>query len=187
MSYLQDFLFSPERARVKVSALSGGEKNRLLLAKLFSRPANLIVMDEPTNDLDIETLELLEEKLNDFAGTLLIVSHDRAFLNNVVTQLWVMQSNGHIQEHVGGHFDWENLLPKKAAPLITEKKEKIEPAKLKTQKISYEEKRELNGLPKKITTLENEVAALQHAILDPAFYQQQQEKIIAHSKKLDLV
>src|SRR3990167_10646419 len=111
MSYLQDFLFSPERARVKVSALSGGEKNRLLIAKLFSRPANVIIMDEPTNDLDIETVELLEEKLTDFPGTLLIVSHDRSFLNNVVTQLWVMETQGHIQEHVGGNFNWEKLLP----------------------------------------------------------------------------
>ncbi len=184
ISYLQDFLFTPDRARVKVSQLSGGEKNRLLLARLFARPANLIVMDEPTNDLDIETLELLEEKLTDFLGTLLIVSHDRAFLNNVVTQLWVIEPNGHIQEHVGGHFDWENLLPKKSGPIITEKNAKIEPTKIKTQKISYDERRELNNLPKKITALENEITALQHAMLNPEFYQQEQAQITSHSKKL---
>lgn len=177
ISYLQDFLFSPDRARVKVSALSGGEKNRLLLAKLFTKPANLIVMDEPTNDLDIETLELLEEKLSDFQGTLLIVSHDRAFLNNVVTQLWVMESNGHIQEQVGGHFDWENLTPEKSAPLI------ITPQK-KEISLSSSEKRELFNLPKKITQLENEIVTLQQAMLETGFYQQSQEKIIAHNKKL---
>ncbi|OGT43899.1 MAG: ABC transporter ATP-binding protein [Gammaproteobacteria bacterium RIFCSPHIGHO2_12_FULL_40_19] len=184
ISYLQDFLFSPERARIKVSGLSGGEKNRLLLAKLFSRPSNLIVMDEPTNDLDIETLELLEEKLSDFPGTLLIVSHDRAFLNNVVTQLWVMGSDGHIQEHVGGHFDWENLMPQKSTPFSDEKKEKVDVVKIKTQKITRPERRELNALPKKITALENEIVQLQHVMLDSGFYQQSKEQISAHNQKL---
>lgn len=184
ISYLQDFLFSPERARTSVSALSGGEKNRLLLAKLFARPANLIVMDEPTNDLDIETLELLEEKLSDFSGTLLIVSHDRAFLNNVVTQLWVLESDGHVQEHVGGNFDWENLLPKKSTTAAIKKIEKKEPLTIKTQKITQPEKRELNALPKKITTLENEIVTLQEAMQHTEFYQQNQIKITAHNKKL---
>lgn len=184
ISYLQDFLFSPERARIRVSGLSGGEKNRLLLAKLFSRPSNLIVMDEPTNDLDIETLELLEEKLSDFPGTLLIVSHDRAFLNNVVTQLWVMGSDGSIQEHVGGNFDWENLMPQKQAPFSTEKIKKIETQIIKTQKITQPERRELNALPKKITALENEISALQHTMLDAQFYQQPKEKIAAHNQKI---
>ena len=181
ISYLQDFLFSPDRARVKVSSLSGGEKNRLLLAKLFAKPANLIVMDEPTNDLDIETLELLEEKLTDFSGTLLIVSHDRAFLNNVVTQLWVMESNGHIQEHVGGHFDWGNIAAEKTMPTVKEKNETV---KIVTQKITQPERRELAALPKKITMLENEILLLQQSMQDAQFYQQNQEKITAHNKKL---
>ena len=161
ISYLQDFLFSPDRSRVKVSSLSGGEKNRLLLAKLFSKPANLIVMDEPTNDLDIETLELLEEKLTDFPGTLLIVSHDRTFLNNVVTQLWVMGSNGNIEEHVGGNFDWEKLIPEKAsASTLTIKKEAVKKI-VQGEKITQAERRELASLPKKITTLENDILILQ--------------------------
>ncbi|MCX7121865.1 MAG: ATP-binding cassette domain-containing protein [Gammaproteobacteria bacterium] len=181
ISYLQDFLFSPDRARVKVSSLSGGEKNRLLLAKLFSKPANLIVMDEPTNDLDIETLELLEEKLTDFPGTLLIVSHDRTFLSNVVTQLWVMESDGRIQEHVGGHFDWESLTPGKTPALRTEKKEAPE---IKTQKITQAEKKELSALPKKISTLENEIIILQQAMQDSVFYQQNEMQITAHNKKI---
>ncbi|MCX7124696.1 MAG: ATP-binding cassette domain-containing protein [Gammaproteobacteria bacterium] len=181
ISYLQDFLFSPDRARVKVSSLSGGEKNRLLLAKLFAKPANLIVMDEPTNDLDIETLELLEEKLTDFSGTLLIVSHDRAFLKNVVTQLWVMESNGHIQEHVGGHFDWGNIAAEKTMPTVKEKNETV---KIVTQKITQPERRELAALPKKITMLENEILLLQQSMQDAQFYQQNQEKITAHNKKL---
>lgn len=184
ISYLQDFLFSPDRARVKVSVLSGGEKNRLLLAKLFARPANLIVMDEPTNDLDIETLELLEEKLADFPGTLLIVSHDRAFLNNVVTQLWVMESAGHIQEHVGGHFDWGNLMSEKSTALSGAPSEKKEIIKNKTHAITQEERRELNGLPKKITAIEGEIAVLQQAMLQTEFYQQNKEKIAAHNIKL---
>lgn len=183
ISYLQDFLFSPDRSRVKVSALSGGEKNRLLLAKLFARPANLIVMDEPTNDLDIETLELLEEKLSEFSGTLLIVSHDRTFLNNVVTQLWVMESDGHIQEHVGGHFDWENIMPKKSVTVATIA-EKKEIPKIKTQKITQPEKRELAALPKKITQLENEITALQQVMVNPEFYQQPKDKITTHNQKI---
>lgn len=191
ISYLQDFLFSPERARIKVSGLSGGEKNRLLLAKLFSKPANLIVMDEPTNDLDIETLELLEEKLSDFPGTLLIVSHDRTFLSNVVTQLWVMTSHGQIQEHVGGHFDWENLMPKKQATFSTENETTIktehkteQKTRQKTEKITQTERRELNALPKKITSLEDEISQLQQAMLESGFYQQSKAEITAHNQKL---
>ncbi|MDP1575095.1 MAG: ATP-binding cassette domain-containing protein [Coxiellaceae bacterium] len=182
ISYLQDFLFSPDRSRVKVSSLSGGEKNRLLLAKLFSKPANLIVMDEPTNDLDIETLELLEEKLTDFPGTLLIVSHDRTFLNNVVTQLWVMGKNGSIEEHVGGNFDWKKLIPEKetfSTPAI-----KKEVPKKQGEKITPVEKRELASLPKKITALENDILLLQEPMQSPEFYLQTQEKIKAHNQKI---
>lgn len=176
ISYLQDFLFSPDRARSKVSQLSGGEKNRLLLAKLFSRPANLIVMDEPTNDLDIDTLELLEEKLADFSGTLLIVSHDRAFLNNVVTQLWVIEQNGHIQEHVGGNFNWETILAKSTSSVEKTIKDK-------QKNISQEEKRELNNLPNKITKIENEIARLQDEMGVPGFYEDA-EKVVVQSQKI---
>ena len=184
ISYLQDFLFSPDRSRVKVSSLSGGEKNRLLLAKLFSKPANLIVMDEPTNDLDIETLELLEEKLTDFPGTLLIVSHDRTFLNNVVTQLWVMGSNGNIEEHVGGNFDWEKLIPEKAsASTLTIKKEAVKKI-VQGEKITQAERRELASLPKKITTLENDILILQEPMQSPEFYLQTPEKIKDHNQKI---
>lgn len=185
ISYLQDFLFQPERARVKVSMLSGGEKNRLLIAKLFSRPANLIIMDEPTNDLDIETLELLEEKLSDFPGTLLVVSHDRAFLNNVVTQLWVIGNDGRIEEHVGGNFDWENIIPQKESLQPTEKKqhEVVQPVKQASSLTSIE-KRELFELPKKITKVENEITKLQAVMLDPTFYQKDKNDIAIHSKKL---
>jgi ATP-binding cassette subfamily F protein uup len=181
ISYLQDFLFSPERSRIKVSQLSGGEKNRLLLAKLFAKPSNFIVLDEPTNDLDIETLELLEEKLNDFSGTLLIVSHDRAFLNNVVTQLWVLQPDGTIQEHVGGHFDWDVLFSEKTVSVV--RGDNKESTKVKVEKITYDERRELNGLPKKISTTEAQIAKLHEVMLDPAFYQKPKEEIAIQNKK----
>jgi ATP-binding cassette subfamily F protein uup len=184
ISYLQDFLFTPERARTRVSALSGGEKNRLLLAKLFARCANLIVMDEPTNDLDIETLELLEEKLTDFQGTLLIVSHDRAFLDNVVTQLWVIESNGHIQEHVGGNFDWGNIISKSPEPIRIEKTVKPIIEKPAAAKLTQPERRELNALPQKITKLENEILKLQAPMQNAEFYQQDSSIITAHNKKL---
>jgi ATP-binding cassette subfamily F protein uup len=184
ISYLQDFLFSPDRTRVKVSLLSGGEKNRLLLAKLFSRPSNVIVMDEPTNDLDIETLELLEEKLSEFEGTLLIISHDRKFLDNVVTQLWVIDPNGRIQEHVGGHFDWDTIIPKKIETAVVDKPAKAVVQTVQKEKLSYDERRELNGLPKKITTLEKEVAELHAVMLQPDFYQQSPDTIKAHGQKL---
>lgn len=184
IGYLQDFLFSPDRARVKVSLLSGGEKNRLLLAKLFARPANLIIMDEPTNDLDIETLELLEEKLTDFPGTLIIISHDRTFLNNVATQLWVMDNNGHIQEYVGGHINWDAVIPKKSAAITAEKNEVVAAVKNHSTKITAEEKRELNSLPKKITQLENTISKLHATMAEPDFYQQDKEKIAAHTQKV---
>lgn len=185
ISYLQDFLFQPERTRVKVSMLSGGEKNRLLIAKLFSRPANLIIMDEPTNDLDIETLELLEEKLSDFPGTLLVVSHDRAFLNNVVTQLWVIGESGKIEEHVGGHFDWDNIIPQKEPLQPIEKKQvALTQSVKKASSLTSLEKRELLDLPKKIMKVENDITKLQTVMLEPTFYQKDKNEIAAHSKKL---
>ena len=186
ISYLQDFLFSPERARMNVSVLSGGEKNRLLLAKLFTKPANLIVMDEPTNDLDIETLELLEDKLCEYQGTLLIVSHDRAFLNNVVTQLWVLDGKGNIEEFVGGYSQW----------LVTQKKDESKPiaaSKLcenpkqnhtAIKKWGAKEKKELQALPAKITKLEEKIESLQVEMSAVDFYQKTENEIKEYSQKL---
>lgn len=171
IGYLGDFLFSGERARTPVSALSGGERNRVLLAKLFLKPCNLLVMDEPTNDLDVETLELLEEKLMEFKGTLLLVSHDRAFLDNVVTHMWVFSRGGHIEEHVGGYSDWFDRVGHKltaqsstsitdAPPTNKDQKAAIDEAQpVATQnkkKLSYKLQRELDALPEKISLAEEE-------------------------------
>lgn len=174
MGYLQDFLFSPERARSPVSILSGGERNRLLLARLFAKPSNLLIMDEPTNDLDIETLELLEDLLLDYPGTLLLVSHDRTFLNNVVTSTLVMEDNGEIGEYVGGYDDW--LIQRKTA--AEAKKEKLpgrsgdsRPRRPPKQTLTFNERRELESLPEAIEILEKEQAELYQAMSEPAFYQ----------------
>ncbi|MDQ4424331.1 MAG: ATP-binding cassette domain-containing protein [Thalassolituus sp.] len=172
IGYLGDFLFPPERARTPVKALSGGERNRVMLAKLFLKPCNLLVMDEPTNDLDIETLELLEERLIDFDGTLLLVSHDRAFIDNVVTQLWVFDGSGHIDEHVGGYSDWHERTgghkksPKAdaaSAQKPTDKTSAAQPAETnpvpapkEKKKLSYKLQRELDMLPEQIATAEEE-------------------------------
>lgn len=177
MGYLQDFLFSPERARTPVKVLSGGERNRLFLARLFTRPSNLLVMDEPTNDLDVETLELLEELLVEYAGTLLLVSHDRAFLNNVVTSTIVLEGEGMIHEYAGGYDDWlvqrkarnEQRLPK--APAAQSGKT---PAAVK---LEPKEERELKGLPAEIEKLEAEQEVLFNEMADPAFYQKKPDAI----------
>ncbi|MBW7956884.1 MAG: ATP-binding cassette domain-containing protein [Deltaproteobacteria bacterium] len=175
IGYLQDFLFSPERSRTPVKALSGGERNRLLLAKLFSKPSNLLVMDEPTNDLDIETLDLLENIIVEYAGTVLIVSHDRAFLNNTVTSTIVFE-NGGLNEYVGGYDDWLSQRP----PAIPEKggrKERQErPKKEKPLKLSFKEDRELKDLPGRIEALEAEQNSLYAAMADPGFYKQGGQK-----------
>lgn len=195
ISYLGDFLFSPERARTPVKALSGGERARLLLARLFSKPANMLVLDEPTNDLDVETLELLEEVLAGFDGTVLIVSHDRAFLDNVVTSSLVFEGHGNVREYVGGYADWlrqggkiEMLAewdskavagdaPAEASPAVAPtpapQPAAAAPAKVK---LSYKIQRELDGLPAVMEKLEAELAALQAKVSDPAFYQQSIEK-----------
>ncbi|MGR9087364.1 MAG: ATP-binding cassette domain-containing protein [Gammaproteobacteria bacterium] len=182
MSYLADFLFAPARARSPVISLSGGEKNRLLLARLFTKPANLIVMDEPTNDLDLETLELLEEKLVNYDGTLLLVSHDRAFLDNVVTSVFVLDGTGKIEEFVGGYTDWlaQRVEPapklqesKKAAP--TEKTGQPSPAKKK--KLSFKEQQELNQLPERIEQLESKQADLTQLTHSSEFYKSDQAAI----------
>ena len=172
IGYLQDFLFSPERARTPVRILSGGERNRLLLAKLFTKPSNVLVMDEPTNDLDAETLELLEDLLCEYSGTLLLVSHDREFLNNVVTGTLAFEGDGRVSENVGGYDDWlRNLAATAAVPLEQKSgKEKAKPGKEKVRKLSFKEERELGALPEKIAALEGEQAELHVRLADPEFY-----------------
>ncbi|MBE0435951.1 MAG: ATP-binding cassette domain-containing protein [Methylomicrobium sp.] len=175
MSYLGDFLFAPARARSPVKSLSGGEKNRLLLARLFTKPANLIIMDEPTNDLDLETLELLEEKLVDYDGTLLLVSHDRSFLDNVVTSVLVFEGGGVISEHIGGYSDWfANYQNTKAADIAVKKTESIEKKTSndtpKKKKLSYKEQKELDELPDLIDRLESEQTVINEKINSPEFY-----------------
>jgi ATP-binding cassette subfamily F protein uup len=176
MSYLADFLFAPARARSPVKSLSGGEKNRLLLARLFTRPANLIVMDEPTNDLDLETLELLEDKLVNYDGTLLLVSHDRAFLDNVVTGVFVLDGSGKIEEFVGGYSDWQQqrqeIETKPQAAKKAPEKAKAEPASqpAKKKKLSYKEQQELNQLPELIEQLETRQTELNGLINSSEFY-----------------
>jgi len=172
IGYLQDFLFSPERARTPVRILSGGERNRLLLAKLFTKPSNLLVMDEPTNDLDAETLELLEDLLCEYSGTLLLVSHDREFLNNVVTGTLAFEGAGRVSENVGGYDDWQRNLAAVATAQAEQKtrKEAVKPEKGKTLKLTFKEERELESLPEKIAALEGEQAALHARLADPEFY-----------------
>ncbi|MCK5189324.1 MAG: ATP-binding cassette domain-containing protein, partial [Methylococcales bacterium] len=188
MSYLSDFLFAPARARSPVKTLSGGEKNRLLLAKLFTKTANLIIMDEPTNDLDMETLELLEERLVDYEGTLLIVSHDRAFLDNVVTSVLAFDGKSNVDEFVGGYFDWLNYtqalekqaLAKAKAEKKASKAGDTTPAlatPVKKQKLSYKDQKELDELPKLIETLESQNEAMNEKIARPEFYQQEQKDV----------
>ena len=177
IGYLQDFLFSPERARAPITRLSGGERNRLLLAKLFAQPSNLLVMDEPTNDLDVETLELLEELLLDYKGTLLLVSHDRDFLDNVVTSTLVLEGQGRLGDYVGGYSDWlrQRRTPAAtataSAPVKPALSRQPEPATAK-RKLGFKETRELEQLPARIEALEAEVARRTAAMNDPAYYQQ---------------
>jgi len=175
IGYLQDFLFSPERARSPVRILSGGERNRLLLAKLFTKPSNVLVMDEPTNDLDAETLDLLEELLAEYTGTLLLVSHDREFLNNVVTSTLVLGDSGQVREFVGGYDDWlrqSTPAPAVATPAKSPAppKEKSRSDQDKPRKLSFKEQRELESLPDRIATLETELATLHEKLSDPEFY-----------------
>jgi ATP-binding cassette subfamily F protein uup len=181
LGYLEDFLFPPERARSPVKALSGGERNRLLLARLLTRPANVLVLDEPTNDLDIETLELIEAQLVDFAGTLLVVSHDRAFLDNVVTSTLVFEGGGRIEEYVGGYEDWQRQKAQApAAPAPERRPARSTPPSRTTAdatpnaraKLSFKERRELDSLPGHIAALEAEDARLQAAAAHPDFYRE---------------
>jgi ATP-binding cassette subfamily F protein uup len=191
LGYLQDFLFSPERARAPITALSGGERNRLLLAKLFARPSNLLVMDEPTNDLDVETLELLEELLAGYQGTLLLVSHDREFLDNVVTSSLVLEGEGRVGDYVGGYTDWlrqseasRSRTAAAAAPAAAAKAEAPTAAAPARRKLSYREMRELDELPPRIERLETRIAELGAAMQEPAFYGQDSAAIVAANDEL---
>jgi ATP-binding cassette subfamily F protein uup len=183
IGYLGDFLFPPERARAKVSSLSGGERSRLLLARLFTRPANVLVLDEPTNDLDIETLELLEALLQEYAGTLFLVSHDRAFLDNVVTQVIAFEGGGVLREYAGGYSDWERQRqPMPAAEAATQPARKTaaspRPARAAAQaKLTFKEARELEALPQKISALEAEQAGITRALADPALYRDEPQRV----------
>lgn len=183
MGYLEDFLFTRDRVRQPITALSGGERNRLLLARLFAMPANLLILDEPTNDLDIETLEILEDLLLDYEGTLLLVSHDRAFLNNLVTSTLILDGSGDVKEFIGGYEDWKKQLDEAPAskttskPAPTTQAESKADSKPAVRKLSYNEKRELEELPKRIEKLEEEQHQLTVKMEAPAFYQQEAEKI----------
>jgi ATP-binding cassette subfamily F protein uup len=188
MSYLQDFLFTPDRARSPAGMLSGGERNRLLLAQLFTQPSNVLVLDEPTNDLDAETLELLEELLLDYAGTLLLVSHDRAFLNNVVTSTLALEGNGRVREYVGGYDDWlrQRQLPPATKPAkpAAAKAVKSQPPPERPRRLNYKERRELEALPERIETLEAEQEQLYEMLSDPELYRQEGEEIAQIQAKL---
>ena len=191
--YLRDFLFPPERLNAPVSMLSGGERNRLLLARLFANPSNLLVMDEPTNDLDAETLELLEEMVAEYAGTLLLVSHDRAFLDNVVTSTLVFEGEGRVNEYVGGYTDWLHqrkdlpdggaFAPAAKAPAAAAAAAAPAPAR-KAQRLTYHERRELAELPQRIQQLEAEQQALQTAVSDPKLFRRDKDQAAAALQRL---
>lgn len=187
MTYLSDFLFPPQRANSPVKALSGGERNRLLLARLFARPANVLVMDEPTNDLDIESLELLEDTLQNYAGTLLLVSHDRAFLDNVVTQTLVAEGNGKWQEYVGGYSDWlaQRRRQVDAAPRQKAEAKAVAKAGIAPVKLSYKEARELEQLPRQIEELERQQSALTERMSGADYHKQGAEQIRIDRKQAE--
>ncbi|WP_432735199.1 ATP-binding cassette domain-containing protein [Maridesulfovibrio sp. FT414] len=194
MGYLKDFLFSPDRANSPVSVLSGGERNRLLLARLFTRPSNLLVMDEPTNDLDAETLELLEDRIMEYPGTVIIVSHDRAFLNNVVTGTLAFEGNSVVQEYVGGYDDWVRQRPQleaEARPKAAKPKAQKSPDS-RPEKLSYKEQREFEALeteilelPIRIEELETAIEEIQMQMSDPDFYKKSGEEMAAAQSKLE--
>ncbi|QJB58134.1 ATP-binding cassette domain-containing protein [Pseudodesulfovibrio sp. zrk46] len=195
MSHLKNFLFTPDRAKVPVSVLSGGERNRLLLARLFTRPSNVLVLDEPTNDLDAETLDLLEELLMDYPGTLLLVSHDRAFLNNVVTSSIAFEGDGQVAEYVGGYDDWLRQRPERKPEPVKACKPKVEPtpdAKPKKKKLSYKEKYELEQkreqlktMPALIEKLETELEALHTKMADPNYFKHSADEMASDQNRLE--
>ncbi len=183
ISYLQDFLFTPERCHTPLSALSGGERNRLLLAKIFSKPSNLLVLDEPTNDLDMETLDLLEERLLEYAGTVLLVSHDRDFLGRVVTSTLVFEGDGRVAEYVGGYTDWLRQRPPPQSR-NRGKPASAKPAKRSGSKLSFREQRELERLPGTIESLETDLDALQARMAETDFYRRSGDEIAAARQQL---
>ena len=189
LGYLQDFLFTPERARMQVKFLSGGERHRILLAKLFAKPANVIVLDEPTNDLDTETLELLEERLLAFEGTVIVVSHDRAFLNNVVTSTIAIE-NGNCKEYDGGYDDWLRQSKQAATPPRTEA---VKPQSSKSvsdansnrvRKLTYKERQEFDRLPAEIEAIETEIASMHEVMSAPDFYKKPADELKTASEEL---
>lgn len=191
VGYLRGFLFSPKRAMMPVKSLSGGERNRVILAKLFTRAANLLVLDEPTNDLDIETLEVLEQRLCEYTGTLIVVSHDREFLDNVVTSTIVFEADGKVQEYVGGYSDWlrqGHELAETDSPLETEQKKRDAAERRKkrsSSKLSYMHQRELDQLPAEIASIESSIAELQQIIAAPDFYTQDREVVQQKLRELN--
>jgi ATP-binding cassette subfamily F protein uup len=190
IGYLQDFLFLPARARSPVKVLSGGERNRLLLAKLFTKPSNVLVLDEPTNDLDIETLDLLDELLMNYPGTVLLVSHDREFINNVVTSTLALEGKGLVNEYVGGYDDW--LRQKKdatpAVPVKTEEKAERPRAKFeKPRKMTFREQKDLDAMPNNIELLESEKKQIIHSLAEPAFYRNNGDKVSAAKARLEML
>ncbi|WP_107928307.1 ATP-binding cassette domain-containing protein [Neisseria animaloris] len=196
MSYLEDFLFHPARAQSPVSSLSGGERNRLLLAKLFTRPANILVLDEPTNDLDIDTQELLEDLLRDYQGTVFLVSHDRMFLDNVITQSIVFEGGGRLKEYIGGYQDYidardrEEKIQTAAAPkTVQAEPEKAKPKANRTVKLSYKEQRELDALPDELAALEAEQGELNNRLSNPEIFKDYQEaaKLQARAEEIEML
>ncbi len=182
-SYLRDFLFTPERFHQPVSSLSGGECNRLLLAKLFARPVNLLVMDEPTNDLDMETLELLESMLVDYPGTLLLISHDRAFINQVVTSILIYEEDGCFHDYVGGYDEYRHHRKQQRTQSLANTRSPQE-KRASPQKLSYQEQRELAALPQQIDTLEHSISSIHQQMANPDFYQQSEDKIVEAKRML---
>ena len=191
LSYLQDFLFTPDRARSPASMLSGGERNRLLLARLFTQSANVLVLDEPTNDLDAETLELLEELLHDFEGTVLLVSHDRAFLNNVVTSTLVFEGEGRVRDYVGGYDDWlrqrQAPAPSKAAKAAPKRERAPAVTEPHARRMNNKERFELEALPERIEALEAEQGQLYAQMSDPAFYRREGDDVAQVKARLDAI
>lgn len=189
IGYLQDFLFSPERSRSPVKVLSGGERNRLLLAKLFANPSNVLVLDEPTNDLDIETLDLLEELLMNYNGTILLVSHDREFVNNVVTSTLVFEGNGVVREYVGGYDDWvrQRKHETQTRPKQMPRLEKQRDVRKKPRKLSFKEQKELESIPRRIEELEAEQQQIHAFMSNPAFYRENGNKVAAAKARLESI
>ena len=197
IGYLQDFLFTPEQIRSPIKYLSGGERNRLMLAKLFTRPSNVLILDEPTNDLDVETLELLEELLLEYEGTVLLVSHDRAFLNNVVTSIFAFDEDGVVREYAGGYDDYcqqkQSRITVRRGPCVrpeavtSSEVKKNNPSDSRPKKLSYKEKRELEEIPLKIEALESEQAFIHATMSDPKFYQEAGDKVAELTDRLAVI